>query len=231
MYKLIVNNIVVDVVKKLRYVRYIPELNKVIITTAAAAHGICGSDNKTFYALPQVTVPKEKSYWKVAFAVEICETEYTELRAALKTNNVIVPDYLLDIERTRKISELSQACSNKIISGFTCVLSDTEQHHFKLTIEDQLNLIDIQREFDEGSDRIVFHATNEMCQAYNRNDIQTILTSAAAHKKHETTYFNVLKNCIYNIYDIEVIKSIQYGIDIKELPVCINFDSDIEELL
>lgn len=231
MYKLIVNNIVVDVVKKLRYVRYIPELNKVVITTAPSAHGVCGSDNKTFYALPQVAVPQEKSYWKVATAVKICETEYNELRAALKTNNVIVPDYLFDIERTRKISELSKACNNKITSGFSCLLSDGKLHHFKLTIEDQLNMFDIQKELDAGAEQIIFHATNELCKAYSREDIQIILTSAKEHKLHETTYFNILKNCIYNMYDIETIKAIQYGDSIKDLPVSITIDTAVKELL
>ena len=231
MYKLIVDNIVVDVVNKLRYVRDIPELNKIVITTAASAHGICGSDNKTFYALPQVTVPQEKSYWKVATAVKICEKEYEELKSALKRHAVIVPDYILKLEREKKICELSESCNHTIISGFNCVLSDGKIHHFKLTIEDQLNMFDIQRELDAGAEKIVFHATNEICQGYSREDIQIILTAAATHKRHQTTYFNILKNCIYNIYDIETIKAIKYGDNIKDLPVSITIDTTVEELL
>lgn len=231
MYKLIVDNIVVDVVNKLRYVRYIPELNKVVITTAASAHGICGSDNKTFYALPQVIVPQEKSYWKVATPVKICEKEYNELRSALKTQNTVVPDYVLDTVRTRKISELSKSCNSTIISGFNCLLSDSKIHHFKLTIEDQLNMFDLQRELDAGSEKIVFHATDEVCQAYSREDIQTILTAATTHKRYQTTYFNILKNCIYNIYDVETIKAIKYGDNVKDLPVSTTIDTTVEELL
>lgn len=231
MYKLIVDNIVVDVVSKLRYVRYIPELNKVVITTAASAHGICGSDNKTFYALPQVTVPQEKSYWKVATAVKICEKEYNELRSALKTQDAVVPDYVLDTVRTRKIAELSKSCNSTIISGFNCLLSDGKPHHFKLTVEDQLNLLDIQRQLDEGAKKIVFHATDEICQAYNREDIQTILKESAAHRRHQTTYFNILKNCIYNIYDVDVIRSINYGDDLNNLPVTLTVDNTVKELL
>ena len=231
MYKLIVDNIVVDVVNKLRYVRYIPELNKVVITTAASAHGVCGSDNKTFYALPQVIVPKEKSYWKVARAIKICEKEYNELKSALKTNDFVTPDYLLEAERTQKITELSNACKEAIISGFSCKLSDGKNHHFKLTIEDQLNLVDIQKEFDSGAEKIIFHATNELCYPYSRDDIKIILTEASAHKRHQTTYFNILKNCIYTIYDLETIKAIKYGDNVKDLPVSITIDTTVEELL
>lgn len=231
MYKLLVDNIVVDVVKKLRYVRYIPELNKVVVTTAASAHGICGSDNKTFYALEEAKVPDEKSYWKVATTIKICEKEYNELKSALKTNNVVVSNYLLDIERRRKISELSDACNHTITSGFKCVLSDGREHHFKLTIEDQLNLVDVRREFENGAEKIVFHATDEMCQAYTRADIQVILQSAVSHKKHHTTYFNILKNCIYNIYDFDIINSIKYGDNIEDLPVELTVDNTIKELI
>lgn len=231
MYKLIVDNIVVDVVKKLRYVRYIPELNKVVITTSSSAHGVCGSDNKTFYALPRAEVPQEKSYWKIVTAVKICEKEYEELKAALKTNSLVASNHVLTLERNRKLTELSEACSRAIISGFSCTLSDGKKHHFRLTIEDQLNLVDVQREFDAGTEKIVFHATNELCQLYNRQDIQTILHNAASLKKHETTYFNVLKNCIYSINDLETIRSIKYGDNIQDLPIDSSMIDSFKELL
>lgn len=231
MYKLIIDNIVVDVVKKLRYVRYIPELNKVVVTTAAAAHGICGSDNKTFYALPKVAIPQEKSCWKVATPIKISNKEYEQLKSALEIHGSVTSNHMLELERERKISELSDSCNQVIISGFRCVLSDGKSHHFRLTIEDQLNMFDIQKELDAGADQIIFHATNEICKAYSREDIQTILTAATEHKRYETTYFNILKNCIYNIYDLETISAIQYGDSIEALPVSITVDNTVKELL
>ena len=231
MYKIVVNNIVVDVVKKLRYIRYIPELNRVVVTTASAAQAICGSNNKTFYALPNISIHKKKAHWPVATIIHISESEYEELKYALSKDNNVVSDYVLDNVRKEKVAELSTYCKEAIISGFTCMLSDKREHHFKLTIEDQINLLDVQREFDSGAETIIFHATNELCQVYSRSDIEIILTEASLHKKKQTTYFNVLKNCIYNIYDIETIKAIKYGDSIKELPVSIIVDSSIEELL
>ena len=231
MYKIVVNNIVVDVVKKLRYIRYIPELNRVVVTTASAAQAICGSDNKTFYALPNISIHKKKAHWPVANIIHISESEYEELKYALSKYNNVVSDYVLDKVRKEKVAELSTYCKEAIISGFTCMLSDKQEHHFKLTIEDQINLLDVQREFDSGAETIIFHATNELCQVYRRPDIEIILTAAAFHKKKQTTYFNVLKNCIYNIYDMDVIKAIKYGDSVTELPVKLNITQDIKELL
>ena len=83
MYKIIYNNLVIDVVKKLRYVKYIPEFKKVLPVSAIDAHGICGSDNKTFYALFNVKIPEEKSYWKKVTFIKIDEAEYLDLQDKL----------------------------------------------------------------------------------------------------------------------------------------------------
>lgn len=228
MYKLIVDNIVVDVVKKLRYVRYIPELNKIVVTSAASAHAVCGSDNKTFYAIPEVTLPHKKSHWKTATIIEIGNAEYLELKKALKQGGKVTSNSLLNIERAKKISQMSDCCNSAIISGVCCVLSDGKEHHFKLTVEDQLNMIDLQRELDSGAEQIVFHATDETCKAYSREDIQKILQAAALHKKQQTTYFNLLKGYIKEVTDLEILKSITYGEKIRNSST---LDSAIQELL
>ena len=231
MYKLIVVNVVVDIVKKLRYVRYIPELNKVVITTAASAHGVCGSDNKTFYALPQVAVPQEKSYWKTVTLIKINETEYHHLEASLKKYDKVPSSSYIAHLRSRKIKEMSTCCNEAIIAGFSCVLSDGAAHHFRLTIEDQLNLIDIERQILQGCSAVLFHSTDNVCTLFSAEDLSVILTAATNHKQYHTTYFNLLKHCINSIEDADVIEGIHYGIDLLALPISMNIKQTVRNCL
>lgn len=51
MYKLVYNNMVVDLIKKLQYVRYMKNSKRWIGTDSQSANGIMGSDNNTIYRL------------------------------------------------------------------------------------------------------------------------------------------------------------------------------------
>lgn len=51
MYKIMSNNMVVDLTKKLHYVRYLKNSKRWIGTDSQSAHGIMGSDDNTIYHL------------------------------------------------------------------------------------------------------------------------------------------------------------------------------------
>lgn len=51
MYKLICNGMVVDILKEICYVRYLPKQGKLTITDRQSANGVMGSDKNTVYHL------------------------------------------------------------------------------------------------------------------------------------------------------------------------------------
>ena len=219
MYKLVSNGLIVDVVKKLRYVKYIPELKKITLTSYSSAHGVCGSDNKTFYALSHNNVPKEKSYWKRVECVEIDYEEYKSLKESLKVGSPIHENHFIVESKNNKILEMSSKCNESIVNGFVCKLSDGKECHFRLTIEDQMNLLDIQKEIEMGHQTILFHSTKEMCKLFSIEDATLICEEASKHRRYHTTYFNLLKFIINNISDKEFIDNIKYGDDIKSMSI------------
>lgn len=231
MYKIIVDNVIVDVIKKLRYVRYIPELNRTVVTSPASAQAICGSDSKTFYTESEDLLPPNKSNWKVGTYIKISEAEYNFLSNTLKTVGKVQSDFELQSARKSKISELSDCCKKSIIDGFTCTLSDNKEHHFRLTLEDQLNLIDLEREITNGAKEVLFHSTDNMCKMFLSEDICTVLYHASKHKQKQTTYFNLLKYVINNMTDIESINKISYGVEVDSISEDLKLSDDLFRLL
>ena len=228
MYKIIYDNRIIDVVKELRYVRYIPEFKKMIPTNIVSAQAICGSNNKTFYALQGVKIPAEKKHWKVVSFIQIQEEEYNQLLQQLNKNVLLYANKKeLNLVRLTKIQELSNACNSAIVNGVSVLMDDGYYYQFRLTVEDQLNLVDLQQDINNGCSRVLYHATNNVCKLYTINEMQRVITTAQKHKKYHTTYFNLLKHCINNMYNIEDIEKIQYGDNIDNF----NISDDLKKLL
>lgn len=97
MYKLMYNNMVVDLLKKLQYVRYMKNSKRWIGTDSQSANGIMGSDNNTIYHLQgrlcpcsedlktvevQEIGPEEFEALSIQFSIQRKENE--ELRNELK---------------------------------------------------------------------------------------------------------------------------------------------------
>lgn len=164
--------------------------------------------------------------------IEITETEYLSLLDAIEKEEEIIvesqepveevvepePEQNISLEYVKavKIKEMSSTCNKTIVEGFSLVLSDGESHHFDLTIEDQVNLIDIASLIDKGETSIPYHASGEPFKFYNVDDIQLIINEASRIKNYHTAYFNSLKNYINAIQAIEEVSGITYGIKIPE---------------
>lgn len=225
MYKILHNNLIIDVIKELKFVRYISTIKKIIPTSAISAHGIQGSKPCVYYALRGVDIPSEKSHWKVITYEPINEVEYNLLSKALNTESKIVANsYLLNKTREAKVNELKEKCEQCIFEGIELVLSDNLSHKFSLTLEDQINLNTIKLNIQNGIERHIYHENNKLCKLYSNLDMLKIIEAAEAHRTYHTTYFNLLKSCIYNMNELNHIKSIQYGDSLD------NFDIDPELL-
>ncbi|MDY4495025.1 MAG: hypothetical protein SPE24_09165 [Erysipelotrichaceae bacterium] len=115
-----------------------------------------------------------------------------------------------------KSAEMSATCNKIITNGFDVILSDGENHHFSLTIQDQLNLITLSSMVAAGETVIPYHADGELCKGYSVEDITTIINTATSFKTYHVTYFNSLKVYIDSMNDINEVNNVVYGIDIPE---------------
>lgn len=111
---------------------------------------------------------------------------------------------------------MSATCNKIITNGFDAILSDGENHHFSLTIQDQLNLITLSSMVAAGETIIPYHADGELCKGYSVEDITTIINTATSFKTYHVTYFNSLKVYIDSMNDINEVNNVVYGIDIPE---------------
>jgi len=121
----------------------------------------------------------------------------------------------IEFVRSRKLAELSEICENTISSGFDLVLSDGVSHHFSMSLQDQMNLVGLQRSLDRNEDPI-YHADGELMQFYSIEDAQDILAGANKWKNYHIALYNSLKNWINSLTDIEIINEIAYDSSIPE---------------
>lgn len=97
MIKIIYNNMILDINKNERYVKYIPEVNRFISTSKDFANGVLGSDNNTVYHLAgtpnnfiintktvRVEVISEKEYEEIASKMIIQKTEESNLKVEVE---------------------------------------------------------------------------------------------------------------------------------------------------
>lgn len=211
MYKIIRNDKVVDVVKNPYFVNILPTGN-VVISDKSNANGIIGSDDLTIYSFS----PNKREDIITATAEKISVEEFNKLKDLLNSNAEVSADISALAEAKQlMIHKLSSICKNKIVAGFSVKLSDGEQHEFKLTTEDQLNLMMIENQFAAGAKTFVYHATNQPCKIFLREDIGKIIEAFKRHTLYHTTYFNAAKHHIKSLTNIEEVNLFTYGDDVS----------------
>ena len=230
MYKIIYDNKIIDVVKTLKCVRYNTSADKIISTGFSTAHGIYSSNHLTYYILGDRKVPQgfiDKGY-KIVKLISINEEEFNKIHNQLKIGNTVYenPNHIY-LVRKRKIEEMSAECNKVITEGISILLSDGFHHKFRLTLEDQMNLLMAERDLQNGALGVVYHETNGLCKHYSSRDMKAIIKAANEHRRYHTTYFNLLKYCINNMNTVQDIIDIKYGVDFSEL----NIDNDQKIIL
>ena len=212
MYKIINHDKIIDVVRYPRFVRFL-ESGHIAITDKTSAHGIVGSDNQTIYSFG-----KEHIQAKLIVKIkEISLEEFNKLSSLLNSGQEISEDEAaLDKAKRIKISSLSNICKNKIIAGFSIELSDGNVYKFKLTVEDQLNLMMMENQLNAGVTSFIYHATDQPCRVFNKEDIIKIIKAFKAHTLYHTTYFNAAKHYIKSLVNIEEVNLFVYGCDISD---------------
>jgi hypothetical protein len=209
-YSIIYNKKIIDIVQKPTFVKVLPS-GHIAFTDKASANGVVGSNAKTIYAFE----PVARKNTKVVTINEISESEFNRLKNLLNSNQEITADKVALEEAIQEtISNLSELCHNKIINGFSVRLSDGEKHNFRLTTEDQLNLLTLESQLNSGVQTFVYHATGEPCRVFSRNEICKIINAFKQHILYHTTYFNVAKQYVASLVNIDEVKAFTYGINV-----------------
>lgn len=214
MYKVIENNKVIDVIKNPRYVRFLDRSKRSIITDYGSAQGILSSNTKEIYHLSEKEKPEGKK-WKTVTLQKITDAEYNDLKLALSRGEKInIYSNALELSRKEKIFELSNECNKIILNGLDVQLSDEKYHHFAFSVEDQLNLMYIDIEISKGKERFLYHESGKECQFFSAEDMRLIIDAFMEHKHYHTIYFNMIREMINNMDDIDEISKIKYGMEI-----------------
>lgn len=77
-YKLVSNGIVVDVLRQLKYVQYLPLANRWVLTNYQYAQGVLGSDDNTVYLLDGRQTQYAAKELKRVAAQSITEQQYQQ---------------------------------------------------------------------------------------------------------------------------------------------------------
>ena len=212
MYSIIYESKIIDVVQNPTFIKVLLS-GHVAFTDKASANGILGSDNKTIYAFEPVNYKNAK----VVSMEEISEEEFSKLRGLLNSGYEITADRLaLTSAIAEAILKLSEICNSKIIEGFSIRLSDNEKHNFRLTTEDQLNLLNLENQLNSGAYTFVYHATGEPCKIFTREEVVKIVKAYRRHVLYHTTYFNIAKQYINSLVDIDKVVEFTYGMDVSK---------------
>ena len=167
-YKIITNNEIIDVLFNPFYV--VQSINGMFKRAQRLeAQGVRSSDGNMIW---HVEGFKPLPGYQLVQMVEITEKEYELLKEALlsekkpieeasETQPVLKAEELtLKMIREYKIKIMSQSCSEKIKEGVKVFLSDGKEHYFELSLEDQINLLDIQTMITSGVEDIPYHEKN-----------------------------------------------------------------------
>jgi hypothetical protein len=211
MYKIIQNDRVIDVVQTPFFVKFLPS-GHISFTDKASAEGIVGSDEFTAYSF------KARPNFLQVSIEAISSEEYSRLRDLLYSGKEISADETALAEAKRRmVSKLSSICKNAIILGFSITLSDGSLHSFKLTAEDQLNLMIIDNQIRSGATSFIYHETNGPCKVFSLEDMEKVVAAFKKHTLYHTTYFNAAKQYINSLTSIEKVNLFTYGTDVSEI--------------
>lgn len=216
-HKVIENGKVIDVLHTVKYLRYLKKSKTFANSDSSVANCVQASDGKTIYGLEGKFFSQDPNI-KIVSIIPITVGDYTELKKLLFDGVAISGDSLeLHKARESKIKQLSVDCNNCIIGGVSVLLPDGAYHQFDLTTEDQLNLFGIERELNAGCSSYLYHERGGLCREFSAKELRSIIKAARKHITLQTTYFNAMKNCINNMYDISEINNIKYGDEIPDV--------------
>lgn len=236
-YKLIENNnTFIGVITENDFRKYQVKHSLLLVTGSESAQ--FARFNNMLYRDPTWMKPIPDSFNQIFTNIDIInidESEYNALVSAIKTGEEIrideeieevienleeeieeSQDVTIDWVKDMKVRDMNIICNKTITDGFNISLSDGNKYHFSLTLEDQMNLLNIGNLMNKSNEKIIYHADGERCRYFSKEDMLAIIEKAHIFKTYHTTYFNGLKAYIYSLNDYEAINNVTYGIELPD---------------
>lgn len=222
MYKVLYNNITIDVLKKPIYCRYLPS-GRTLRTDKVSANCIVSSDGSGFYHL--VGTPALPDEYKSVEIVEIDHDEFDYLQSLVMEGKPI--DIDLFQARDIKIEEMSAMSERIIHAGADITLSDGITYHFSFSDQDQFQigflataaknaqmLESMGLPTNETGKDYPWHADGGDCIFYSRADMITIGSTMQNYITYHNSYFHALRNYIQEMNNPLKIMEIKYGVEV-----------------
>ena len=236
-YKLLNNNQIIGAISSENFIYFSPVANSFLRCEEDKGEFI-SYKGQLYHATWMRPIVIQANYISIQ-ALEISEEEYNIYAEAIEKNEEIIEEdeeeeipvdnipidpvdtASIDFIRSSKLTEMSYACRKAIEQGFDLILRG-ESHHFSLTTQDQLNLMNI----DITQELIPYHADGESYTYYTKDEIKQIIKAANDHKIYHNAYYNSLKEYINALGTIEEIAAITYGTTIPD-----EYKSDVLRVL
>ena len=231
-YKIIKDNNFIGIASSTNIVRY-QQRNHCFVSATEADGEFIECNGQLYHSGWLRPVPNNFPYpFEQVIIVEITEEEYNIYYSAIEHNEEIIEQEEEEIETTptifidpieevsvefmksSKIAEMSSICRATIEAGFDLNIRG-ETRHFSLTMQDQLNLMNLSI-MAQTQDLIPYHADGEETTFYAKEEINMIVQAATELKVYNTTYYNALKTYINSLETIEEISAITYGTPIPD---------------
>lgn len=160
--------------------------------------------------------------YSVVRTEDISGKEYNQLYNVLFSYNpqveeqvTIIDTSTLDTVRDGVIENIRSICNQQIVSGIEVTFEDHTEH-FDLTIEDQLNIQQIQLRLMSGENSVMYHCKSGPLRVYEKEELLVIIKEMQEHIYKHNAYFNLLKEYINNLTTIDELLSVEYGMEIPQ---------------
>lgn len=228
MYKILYNNITIDVIKRPIYCKCLNTGRK-LLTDKTTANCIISSDcNEVYHIAGTPALPESSGQYKSVEIVKIEKEEYDYLRSLIVNGQPID----VDLQRTReeKIAEMSAESERVIHKGTDITLSDGNTYHFSFSDQDQFQigflatsaktaamLESMGLPTNETPTDYPWHADGGDCIFYSRKDMIMIGTVMQNYITYHNSYFHALRNYIRELNNPLKIIEIEYGIEVPAM--------------
>lgn len=222
MYKVLYNNITIDVINKPIYCKYLKS-GRTLRADKVAANCIVSSDGSGFYHLAGTPAMPEE--YKSVELIAIDKDEYDYLQSLVSEGKPI--DIDLFQARDTKIEEMSAMSERIIHAGTDITLSDGKTYHFSFSDQDQFQigflataaknaqiLEAMGAPTNETGKDYPWHADGCDCIFYSRADMITIGTAMQNYITYHNSYFHALRNYIQDMHNPLKIMEIKYGMNV-----------------
>lgn len=225
MYKILYNNITIDVIKRPIYCKYLATGRKLRTDRTTANCIISSNGNEVYHIAGTPALPER---YKTVEIVAIDKEEYDYLQSLIVNGQPID----VDLQRTReeKIAEMSAESEHIIHKGTDITLSDGKTYHFSFSDQDQFQigflatsakttamLESMGLPTNETSTDYPWHADGGDCIFYSREDMITIGTAMQNYITYHNSYFHALRNYIQEMNNPLKIMEIKYGIEVPAM--------------